>query len=227
MQAIPISNLSTAIASSPAAAAPHPFEPRPSSPFTAVFQSVLKGAGSNAKIPPAGKSQDSSREQAATAGTGSNLLNPLPQEIAAAALRTILPNLLNLPQPSLSPTISPAQAALANPDRASQPQPQALPNYFSAEATTGLGTITAQVSNTLRNFNAATAIPLNPLEPQPALMTSAAVSQDATALPIAAQDATPAPNVASNSNVPAAPGQAVAIAPAADSNPIPPASAVS
>jgi flagellar hook-length control protein FliK len=227
MQALPISNLLPAIASTPAVAALLPFDPQLPSPFTAVFQSVLKGAGNSAKVLPAGKSQDSSREPAATTGTGNNLVNLLPQEIAAAALPPILPNVLNLPEPSLSPANSPTRAALAYPDRASQAQPQALPNYFSAVATTGLGTDKAQVSDPSRNFNAATAIPLNPLEPQPALMSSGAVSQDTAASSIAAQDASPTPNVASNSNVPAAPVQAAPIAPAADSSLIPTASALS
>jgi flagellar hook-length control protein FliK len=227
MQALPISNLLPAIASTPAVAALLPFDPQLPSPFTAVFQSVLKGAGNSAKVLPAGKSQDSSREPAATTGTGNNLVNLLPQEIAAAALPPILPNVLNLPEPSFSPANSPTRAALAYPDRASQAQPQALPNYFSAVATTGLGTDKAQVSDPSRNFNAATAIPLNPLEPQPALMSSGAVSQDTAASSIAAQDASPTPNVASNSNVPAAPVQAAPIAPAADSSLIPTASALS
>jgi flagellar hook-length control protein FliK len=227
MQALPISNLLPAIASTPAVAALLPFDPQLPSPFTAVFQSVLKGAGNSAKVLPAGKSQDSSREPAATTGTGNNLVNLLPQEIAAAALPPILPNVLNFPEPSLSPANSPTRAALAYPDRASQAQPQALPNYFSAVATTGLGTDKAQVSDPSRNFNAATAIPLNPLEPQPALMSSGAVSQDTAASSIAAQDASPTPNVASNSNVPAAPVQAAPIAPAADSSLIPTASALS
>jgi flagellar hook-length control protein FliK len=227
MQALPISNLLPAIASTPAVAALLPFDPQLPSPFTAVFQSVLKGAGNSAKVLPAGKSQDSSREPAATTGTGNNLVNLLPQEIAAAALPPILPNVLNLPEPSFSPANSPTRAALAYPDRASQAQPQALPNYFSAVATTGLGTDKAQVSDPPRNFNAATAIPLNPLEPQPALMSSGAVSQDTAASSIAAQDASPTPNVASNSNVPAAPVQAAPIAPAADSSLIPTASALS
>jgi len=73
MQALPISILSTANTPSPTAAAQPPFDPDSSSPFTAIFHAVLKGAGSNVKSALAGKAQDSSREPVSGTGTGNNL----------------------------------------------------------------------------------------------------------------------------------------------------------
>ncbi len=73
MQATTISNLLTGSATNVAAPSLVPFDPASSSSsFPAVFQAVLKGAGSSGKFPPAGKAQDSAREPAATAATASH-----------------------------------------------------------------------------------------------------------------------------------------------------------
>src|SRR5580704_14569051 len=91
MQATPISNPSPANAPSTEAVTLLPFDPQSPSPFTAIFQSVLKGAGNTAKIPAPGQPQDSGRAPARTSRTPNNQLGLFPESLVAPTLKPILP----------------------------------------------------------------------------------------------------------------------------------------
>jgi flagellar hook-length control protein FliK len=93
MQALLISNPSLANAPNTTSATLLPFDPPSSSPFTAVFQAILKSSGSVGKFPVAGKPQDSSREPARTAGTANNMLGLFPLGLVAPPIEPILPEL--------------------------------------------------------------------------------------------------------------------------------------
>jgi hypothetical protein len=127
MQAMPISNPSPANASSPATAALLPFDPHSSSPFTVIFQAVLKGGGNSGKFPVAGKPQDSSREPARSTATTNNLSGLLPQSL-------ILPTVA----PILSDLSLPAVAAPVVSDIALTQGKEALSNSFPLDPTAGL-----------------------------------------------------------------------------------------
>jgi flagellar hook-length control protein FliK len=73
MQPAPIANSTPVNTANNASAVPPslPFDSRPS-PFTTVFQAVLKSAGSNNKISTPGKAQDSGRASAGNAKPGNN-----------------------------------------------------------------------------------------------------------------------------------------------------------
>lgn len=131
MQATPISNPSQANASSPAVAAQLPFDPHPSSPFTAVFHAALSGAGSSAKFPPAGKAKDSSREPAGTSRTGNNPLGLSSHGMVVPASAPILS------ASSLSPAASPIQVAPVDLGRDLSSQPESLSDPLTAGAATG------------------------------------------------------------------------------------------
>jgi len=133
MQATPISNPSPANASSPATATLVPFDPQSPSPFTALFQAVLKGAGNSGKFP-AGKPQDSSREPAGPSATGNNLLSAFPLNLVASAFAPILP------EPSLSASVASVPAAPAIPELAAGQGPAALSNPLPLEAVTSFPT---------------------------------------------------------------------------------------
>ena len=92
MQALSISNPSPAIAQGAAPATLLPFGPPPPSPFTAVFQAVLKGTGNNPKLPPSGKPSDSGSKAGSTPKSGSEPINFPPQELFAPTLSPILPD---------------------------------------------------------------------------------------------------------------------------------------
>jgi hypothetical protein len=126
MQATPISNPSPANAPSTEAVTLLPFDPQSPSPFTAIFQSVLKGAGNTAKIPAPGKPQDSGREPARTSRTPNNLLGLFPEGLVAPTLEPILP------EPSRT-----LFAAPVVPDGALAHGTAALSNSLLLEATAG------------------------------------------------------------------------------------------
>jgi flagellar hook-length control protein FliK len=118
MQAMPISTLPPENAPSPAPATLLPFDPPSSSPFTAVFQAILKNPGNSGKFPVAGRPQDSSREPARTTGTANNLFGLFPQELIAPTFAPNLPESShNVFAPSVVPDIPLArgQASLSDP----------------------------------------------------------------------------------------------------------------
>jgi flagellar hook-length control protein FliK len=105
MLAAPISISSPASTPNAAlAAAPlRPSNSQPSSPFSAAFQTALKGGGNGGKMPSAGKPQDSSRGSAgapapATAAGSNSPALYLPGYVAP----TLLPNLIEPTLPSAS-----------------------------------------------------------------------------------------------------------------------------
>jgi flagellar hook-length control protein FliK len=142
MQAIPISNPSPANALSPAPAALLPLDPQSPSPFTALFQAVLKGAGNSSKMPPAGKQQDSSREPATPTGTVSNLIALFPQGLVAHMFAPVLP------VSWLSVVAAPVPVAPATPNGAATQGAAALSKPLLSPATTAYARNMAPTSGT-------------------------------------------------------------------------------
>ncbi len=91
MQATAISNPSTANTpnTAPAAASVLPFDPQQASPFSAAFQTALKGAATTGKAPAASKPQDSSRGSANATAAGNNPLGLFLPGMVAPALAPI------------------------------------------------------------------------------------------------------------------------------------------
>jgi flagellar hook-length control protein FliK len=179
MQATPISNPSPANASSPATATLLPSNPRSPSPFTALFQAVLKGAGNSGKFPAAGKPQDSSREPAGTSATGNNLLSAFPLNLVAPAFAPILP------EPSLSASVASVPAAPAIPERAAEQGPAALSNPLPLEAATDFAKNVSQASVNAQNppvlpnplsSTGTTGLAVNTVQPSPTAQEKAALS---------------------------------------------------
>lgn len=189
MQAMPISNSSPSNAPSPATSTLLPFDPPAASPFTAVFQAVLKGAGNNGKSPAAGKPQDSSREPARASGTANSLLGAFPQLLIVPPITPTLPEPLhialaapNLPDPGSERavtglTLNSSQftgGALATAILTAAPPPA---------PSTGNPVKAAAVSSDLFHSKPAIGLPINTLQPR--------VNSPATAALTAAPPSTP------------------------------------